>query len=135
IGEVPYDPALPVHTAWDLGMGDTTAIWFWQIGPEGIRVIDAYENHGQARAHYVAELKASYGDDFVPQDARVRDLSTGRTRVETLIQLGRKPRLVPDHKLMDGINAVRVSFPKLRMSYARKLVTARIGRAAYRGVA
>jgi hypothetical protein len=122
IGDVPYDPALPVHTAWDLGMGDSTAIWFWQIGPEGIRVIDCYENHGQALAHYVAELKArpyNYGDDFVPHDAKVRDMSTGRTRVETLIQLGRKPRLVPDHKLMDGINAVRVSFPKLRMDKDR----------------
>jgi hypothetical protein len=118
IGEVPYDPGLPVHTSWDLGMGDSTAIWFWQIGPEGIRVIDCYENHGHALAHYAAELESrpyKYGDDFVPHDARVRDMSTGRTRVETLIGLKRKPKLVPDHKLMDGINAVRVSFPRIRI--------------------
>ena len=25
---VPYDPALPVDTYWDLGTGDNTAIWF-----------------------------------------------------------------------------------------------------------
>jgi phage terminase large subunit len=30
IAAVPYDPILPVHTAWDLGIGDSTAIWFWQ---------------------------------------------------------------------------------------------------------
>jgi phage terminase large subunit len=118
IGEVPYDPAIPVHTAFDLGIGDSTAIWFWQVGPEGVRVIDSYENHGQNLAHYVAELKArpyTYGNDYVPHDAKVRDLSTGRTRVETLIQLGRKPVVVPDQKLMDGINAVRVSFPRIRI--------------------
>jgi hypothetical protein len=118
IGEVPYDPDLPTHTAWDLGMGDSTAIWFFQIGPEGVRVIDCYENHGQNLAHYAAELASrpyKYGTDYVPHDARVRDLSTGRTRVETLIDLKRKPELVPEHKLMDGINAVRVSFPKIRI--------------------
>jgi hypothetical protein len=117
ICEVPYDPALPVNTAWDLGIGDSTAIWFWQIGPEGLRVIDCYENHGQNLAHYAAELKSrpyDYGDDYVPHDAKVRDMSTGRTRIETLIQLGRKPRLVPEQKLMDGINAVRVSIPRMR---------------------
>jgi phage terminase large subunit len=118
IGEVPYDTSIPVHTAWDLGMGDSTAIWFWQVGPEGVRVIDSYENHGRNLDHYVSELKSrpyKYGTDYVPHDARVRDLSTGRTRVETLIGLGRKPVVVPDQKLMDGINAVRVSFPRIRI--------------------
>jgi hypothetical protein len=31
---------LPVHTAWDLGIGDSTAIWFAQFVGAGIRVID-----------------------------------------------------------------------------------------------
>jgi len=118
VGEVEYDPSIPTQTSWDLGIGDSTAIWFWQIGPEGVRVIDCYENHGQNLAHYVAELKSrpyKYGSDYVPHDAKVRDITTGRTRVETLIQLGRKPVVVPDHKLMDGINAVRVSFPRIRI--------------------
>jgi len=122
IGSVPYDPALKVHTAWDLGVGDSTAIWLWQVGPEGLRVIDCYESHGQPLAHYVAELKSrpyQYGNDYVPHDARVRSLDTGRSRVETLIQLGRTPVLVPDHKLMDGINAVRVSFPRMRFDAGR----------------
>ncbi len=120
IGEVPYDPSIPVHTSWDLGMGDSTAIWFWQVGPDGVRIIDYYENHGQRLDHYVAEIQtrpyAKWGNDYVPHDARVRSLETGRTRVETLIQLGRKPVVVPDHKLMDGINAVRVSFPRIRIN-------------------
>jgi phage terminase large subunit len=118
ICEVAYDPAIPCHVSWDLGIGDSTAIWFWQIGPEGIRVLDFYENHGQNLAHYVAEMQSrpyKYGTDYVPHDAKVRDISTGRTRVETLISLKRAPALVPEHKLMDGINAVRVSFPRIRI--------------------
>jgi hypothetical protein len=108
-----YDPALPVYTAWDLGIGDSTAIWFFQVYANELRVIDAYENHGQALSHYVAVLESKpykYGADYVPHDARVRELGTGRTRIETLQGLGRKPELVPDHKVMDGINALRLSF-------------------------
>jgi hypothetical protein len=106
----------PVHTAWDLGIGDSTAIWFWQAADNEIRVIDFYENHGQAIPHYVAEIEARCypkGVDYVPHDARVRSLETGRTRIETLISLGRKPMLVANHKIMDGINAVRLTMPRI----------------------
>jgi phage terminase large subunit len=115
IREIAYDPEMPVHTAWDLGMGDSTAIWFFQVAPDGVRFIDHYENHSQPLGHYAGVLAAKpykYADDWVPHDAKVRELGTGRTRVETLKSLGRKPRLVPDHKLMDGINAARVGFSR-----------------------
>ncbi len=118
VGEFPYDPSIPVHTAWDLGMGDSTAIWMWQVGPDGVRVIDCYENHGHKLDHYVFELASrpyKYGTDYMPHDARVRSIDTGRTRIETLISLGRKPKIVSDQKLMDGINAARVSFPRIRI--------------------
>lgn len=116
ITDVPYEPALPVHTAWDLGVGDSTAIWFFQVVGKEVRVIDFYENHGQGLPHYASVLSSkgyAYGDDWLPHDAKVRELGTGRTRVETLISLGRKPRIVPDHKLMDGINAVRQTIPNM----------------------
>lgn len=112
--DVAYDPLLPVHTAWDLGIGDSTAIWFFQVGPDGLRIIDFLEDHGKPLKHYVAEIEARgyrKGDDWVPHDARVRSLDTGRTRVETLIDLGRKPRIAPEQKLMDGVNAVRLVLP------------------------
>jgi len=108
------DPDLPVHTVWDLGIGDSTAIWFWQVVGNEIRVIDHYEAHGQGLPHYAAVIKArgyTPGDDWVPHDARVRELGTGRTRVETLRGLGLSPRLVPNHKVEDGINAVRETLP------------------------
>jgi len=114
ICELPYERQLPVHTAWDLGIGDSTAIWMFQVVGSEIRVIDHYEAHGQGLPHYANVLAAkgyAYGDDWVPHDARVRELGTGRTRIETLQELGRKPKLVPGHKIGDGINAARLTMP------------------------
>lgn len=117
ICELPYERSLPVHTVWDLGIGDSTAIWFFQVVGSEIRVIDHYEAHGHGLPHYVNVLASKpyrYGEDYVPHDAKVRELGTGRTRIETLQQLGRNPKLVPQHKIMDGINAARLSMPMVR---------------------
>jgi len=108
------DPALLVHTAWDLGIGDSTVIWLWQAAPDGIRILDHIEDHGKSLPFYAAELTARghrYGIDYVPHDARARELGTGKTRVETLVGLGRNPQLVPIHSVDDGINAVRQMLP------------------------
>jgi len=116
ICELPVDPALPVHCSWDLGIGDSTSIWFFQVAPGGLRVVDFYENHGQPLSHYAAELTArgyTYGHDFVPHDAMARELGTGRSRIETMIGLKRKPKLLPSQRIEDGINAARVSFPSV----------------------
>lgn len=116
IDDVPWDEALPVYTAWDLGIGDSTAIWFWQAHGSEIRVIDFYESNGRGVEHYAKELRSKpyrYIHDFVPHDAKVRELGTGLTRVETMKNHGLKPRLVPMHKIMDGINAARVLFPRM----------------------
>jgi hypothetical protein len=116
ITDVPHDPDLPVYTAWDLGMKDSTAIWFFQVVGSELRAIDHYQNSTMPISHYAAVLKSKpyrYEWDFVPHDAKVREYGTGRTRVETMREYGLRPRLVPDHKVMDGINAGRVSFPRI----------------------
>ena len=116
ITDVPYDDALPVHTAWDLGIGDSTAIWFFQILLGEIHVIDHYEANGHGIEHYARVLQSKpyrYAHDWVPHDARARELGTGRTRIETMLSCGLKPKLVPDHKVLDGINALRVLFPRI----------------------
>jgi phage terminase large subunit len=116
ITDVAYDPAVRVYTAWDLGIGDSTAIWFWQVRPDGIAIIDHYEAHSQGLPHFAGVLAAkpyAYAADWVPHDARVRELGTGRTRIETLVQLGRQPRLVAQHHVEDGINAARMTLPKV----------------------
>jgi phage terminase large subunit len=116
ITDVPYEPSLPVYTTWDLGVGDSTAIWFWQASGAEIRVIDYYEANGHGIDHYAKVLQAKpyrYEHDFVPHDAKVREFGTGRTRIETMMALNLKPKLVPMHKVMDGINALRVLFPRI----------------------
>lgn len=110
IGSMPYDPSLPVHTAWDLGVGDSTAIWFFQVHAGKIAVIDIYEANGRGLGHYAELLRSKpyrYGDDWVPHDAKVREFGTGKTRIEQMVEHGLHPRLVPDHKVEDGIQAVR----------------------------
>lgn len=136
ITEVDRVPDLPVHTAWDLGMGDSTAIWCFQIAGSEIRVVDHIEAHGEPLAFYAKQLDAKgySGTDWVPHDAKVRELGTGRTRIETLISLGRRPRLVPDHGLMDGINAARETLPRCwfdRQATAKGLECLRQYRADY----
>jgi phage terminase large subunit len=116
IGVVEHIPELPVHTAWDLGIGDSTAIWWFQAISGEVRVLEFYENNGQSLEHYVKVLRSKPyqpGLAYVPHDARVRELGSGRTRVEILKELGLTPKLVTGHKLMDGINAARLSFPSL----------------------
>ncbi len=116
ITSVPYEPLLPVHTAWDLGKGANMAVWLFQVDPSSVRVIDYIEgSHDDGIPDIVAQLNArpyKYGDDWVPHDAKVAEIGTKRTRVETLYRLQRNPKLVPDHKVMDGINAVRETLPR-----------------------
>ena len=116
ITDFDYEPDLPVHTVWDLGKGANMAIWMFQVIGDEIGIIDYHEGaHSDVIPDCVRELNArdyKWGDDWVPHDAKVKELGTGRTRVETLISLGRKPRLVPDHTVMDGINAGRLTMAK-----------------------
>jgi len=111
IGRVACDPRLPVHTAWDLGVGDATAIWFYQLAGREIRLIDYYEASGAGLDHYARELQRrgyAYGEHILPHDARVQELGSGKTRVETLTGLGFRPRVLPSHRLEDGISAARL---------------------------
>lgn len=116
IKSIDIDPDLPIHTAWDLGIGDSTAIWVFQCGPEGMRVVDFIEDHGKALPHYVGELEArgyKGGRDYVPHDAKVRSLDTGRSRLETLDGMGRNVHLLPPASVDDGINGVRQLLPRM----------------------
>lgn len=112
---VPWEPGQPVHTAWDLGIDDSTAIWCVQVIGREVRVIDYYESSGVGLDHYANWLKSkpyAYGDHFLPHDAEVKELGTGKSRVETLSGLGIRSRVVPAQTVEDGINATRLLLPK-----------------------
>lgn len=115
IGRVPWEPRLPVITAWDLGIGDATAIWFAQEVAREIRIIDYYEASGAALSHYVkrlGQLPYVYGDHLLPHDVEVHELGSGTTRLETLRRLGLKVRVLRQNAVEDGIEAVRNLVPR-----------------------
>lgn len=110
IGIVRYDKDLPVHTFWDLGIGDATAIWFAQFFRSEIRLIDYYEAQGEALSYYVGVLKGkgyTYGNHYLPHDIQVKELGTGKSRYEMLEGLGINANIVPKMPIDDGISAVR----------------------------
>jgi phage terminase large subunit len=111
ISNVPVDKGLPVHTAWDLGIGDSTAIFFAQQAGKEVRIIDYYEASGVGLDHYAKVLQGKnylWGDHIVPHDAAVRELGSGKSRIETLASLGIKVRIAPRLGVDDGINAARL---------------------------
>lgn len=116
IAGVPHEPSAQVYTAWDLGIRDSTAIWFAQVIGREIRLIDYYEATGADLGHYVRELVGKqylYAGHFVPHDAQAKELGTGKSRLEVLESLGLKNITVaPMHRVEDGINAVRTIIPR-----------------------
>lgn len=117
ITSIVYSPDLPVNTAWDLGMDDATAIWFFQVEPSGDwRVFDYYEQSGEGLSHYAKVLQDKgyiYGQHFAPHDIRVRELGTGTSRLESAAALGIKFSVCPQLPVVDGVNAVRQKLPRM----------------------
>ena len=112
---VPYDHSLPVSTAWDLGIDDSMTIWFFQVAGMEFRFIDYYENSGEGLPHYAKVLQDKgylYGKHYAPHDIKVRELGSGKSRLEIAKGLGIKFVTVPKLMIDDGINAGRVVFSR-----------------------
>lgn len=119
ITRVPFNPALPVYTGWDLGIDDATAIWFAQEAGKELHVIEYMEFRDKGLEEIVPVLKNkpyTYAEHYLPHDAGARELGSGKTRQETLynLGLGSKDRLVVlgKHKIEDGIQASRQMLPR-----------------------
>ena len=116
IGRVPWDPAIQVHTAWDLGIGDSTVIWFAQFVGREVRLIDYVESSGVGLSWYANELRNrpyAYGEHILPHDAEAKELGTGQSRRETLRTLGVvNVRIIAAQRIEDGIQAARNFLPR-----------------------
>lgn len=113
---VPYDPALPVHTVWDLGWNDSMVIGMVQKGPMDIRVIDYLEDSHRTLDWYIAQLEKKpfrYGTDYLPHDAAQKNIHTGLSTFEHFIKLGRKPYTLQAMSKEEGIKAARMMFPRV----------------------
>jgi hypothetical protein len=126
-----YDPPLYredllVHTAWDLGVRDHTAVWFYQLVGDQIHFVD-YEEHGSMGFEEwgtLIEMKAKergyrYGDFVAPFDIRNRELGTGVSRLESGARYGLPFVVCPDQGVADGIEMVREALPRCRFDLTR----------------
>ena len=114
ITKVDYDRTCGVSTFWDLGWADMTSIWFAQAVGFEYRIIDFYQNSRKPLDHYLDTLQRKgylYDTDWLPHDARAKQLGTGRSIEELMRAKGRNVRIVPGLSLVDGINATRTIFP------------------------
>lgn len=111
ITSVPHDPSTRVYTFWDLGIDDSMSIWFMQVAGREIHFIDYFEDSGEGIAHYIKHLADKkdyiYAKHYAPHDIKVRELSTGKSRLETAKSLGIDFEVVPMLAVEDGINASR----------------------------
>lgn len=117
IGPVSYDNNHLVYTAWDIGIGDSMSIVFFQLRGDQILIIDHYENRGHRLSHYIDELRNrsyQYGGHFVPHDAGNRSPITGGTFVDAARELQIDMTVIPnDTRIEEGIEIVRGMFQRL----------------------
>jgi phage terminase large subunit len=125
IAAVPYSRAHPVHTAWDLGFGDPTTVWFVQAYDGWFNFIDYLQGDQLEISDYVIQLQNRgyvYGEDWLPHDGVDtiihHNLASAGNRSMSIEQLmrkaGRRPRLVPKMLVTDQINAARTIFGQCR---------------------
>jgi len=111
ISKVPYDPSVRVDTFFDLGVGDSTAIWWVQVVGRAVHFIDYYEARGEGLPHYARVLQEReylYDSHYAPHDIEVRELGSGKSRREVAWDLGINFRVVPKLPIDDGIHAAQL---------------------------
>jgi hypothetical protein len=108
IGKLEINKDVRVHTAWDLGLSDSTAIWFIQCVGRERRLVDYYESSGVGLDHYVDVLtekrlqhKWTYGEHYFPHDISHREFTSGKSRKDTLAGKGDSPANVQAHNYVN----------------------------------
>lgn len=108
--------AAPVHVVFDLGWSDATAAWFFQLFNGELRVVD-HQEWNEVDIHKIIKevIDKGYkmGDWWLPHDAKAKSLQTGKSMIEQFRKHGINPKAVPELDVLDGIQAVRHTLPKL----------------------
>lgn len=124
IGTIPWEPSFKVHTAWDLGVHDKTVILMFQVVGNCVRIIDMIEGQDKGLDQYAKILKEKpyvWGQHFAPHDIKVRELSTGLSRLELARRLGIPFIVLPNLPIEDGIELCKVNFQKIWIDDAKCL--------------
>ena len=115
ITSVPHNSGVSVSTFWDLGIDDSTTIWFLQTVGQELHLIDYYENSGEGLPHYAQVVHGkgyTYQNHYAPHDIEVRELGSGKSRMEIARSLGINFKLCPNLPIDDGIEAARTIFSR-----------------------
>lgn len=115
VTDIVHDGIAQTFTAWDLGMGDSTAIWVCQVVGQEIRLINFMENHGVGLDYYINWIRDNgyaSAEHLLPHDVQVRELGTGKSRKEMIEESGLAVTVVPKLAVDDGIQAVRRMLPR-----------------------
>lgn len=125
IGLVPHDPALKVHTVWDVGVSDHTVIGFVQVKGNAIYAVDYYANHGEGQDHYIRVLEDyvrakgyRYGTHLGPHDIEQRSERDGKSYREYARSKGLSFTVVPRASIEAGIEAARTVIPRIYFNQA-----------------
>ena len=116
IGNVPWEVGFKVHTAWDIGVRDSTTILFFQTIGQTVRIIDSYEKSKEGLEHYVNIINSkpyTYGRHIAPHDIRVKEFGSGMTRITKARNLGLNFTIANNISIVDGIESVRSAFSKI----------------------
>lgn len=123
ICQLPDNDHLPVMTIWDIGVSDSTAIWFIRKVGEQWHVIDYYENSGEGLRHYMKVLKDkgyTYSEHWAPHDIRNREFGADAKSRKDIALEGYEIdgevyyidfQVVPSVGIDTGIEAVREILP------------------------
>ena len=136
IGRFGFDPALSVHTGWDLGRTDDTVIWFYQVLWGEVRVIDYHESNMKDAPYYGRLLRGEreassdpdspderlkartrhyrYGTHWLPHDARPRTLAGGGRSILQQLNAENVGRcaIAPRLDVQEGIQAGRATLAR-----------------------
>lgn len=108
---VAIDWKRPIHTVWDLGNAENNPIWCFQVVGKELRIVDFYLPETDDLSDWIAWLDdhGYKGTDYVPHDIMRTEWGTGKTRIETLREKGRKPKRIPMVSVADGQQAGRTA--------------------------
>jgi len=112
------NPMLPVHTAWDIGMRDSTIILLFQREGQHYKFFDCIEGQGKGMHYYFEEMEKAqkkhgfhrYGMHYAPHDIAIREWAAGRSRMDQARRVGMNFIQVPSLGVMEGIQALRYMF-------------------------
>lgn len=123
ICHLPYDENARTYTAWDIGIGDSCAIWVYQLVGKEIHLIDYYENSDEALSHYVRWLKTKnyiYEKHYMPHDAGSRSAQSGKSYADIAREQGLKVEVLPrDLNELFGIECLRNTLPRMFFDYVK----------------